>query len=72
MSVKLMKNFSVDIEFWCAKTLRRKILAAAILPVILMQSRWGRRPGLLTRVTTKLLIQRRELARLMANQLVRC
>ena len=66
-----MKNFNVDIQFWTRKTLRRKILTAAILPVILVQIAVGFVTlASYSRVTTNLLIQRdRELARLMAHQL---
>ena len=66
-----MKNFGLDFQFLLRKTLRRKILAAAIFPVILVQIA----VGIVTlasysQVTTKLLIQRdKELARLMAHQL---
>jgi len=66
-----MKNFSVDIEFLLRKTLRRRILAAAILPIILVQIAVGAVAlSSYSKMTTKLLIQRdRELVRLMANQL---
>ncbi|MEJ5311336.1 MAG: ATP-binding protein [Anaerolineae bacterium] len=66
-----MKNFRMELEFWLRKTLRRKILAAAILPVILVQIAVGAATlASYSRVTANLLIQRdRELARLMANQL---
>ncbi|MGC9395404.1 MAG: ATP-binding protein [Anaerolineae bacterium] len=66
-----MKNFGLDIQFLLRKTLRRKILAAAILPVILVQIAVGVVTlASYSKVTTELLIKRdRELARLMAYQL---
>ncbi|MFN2286103.1 MAG: histidine kinase dimerization/phospho-acceptor domain-containing protein, partial [Anaerolineae bacterium] len=66
-----MKKHRVDIQFWLRKTLRRKILTAAVLPVILVQIAVGALTlASYSKVTTKLLIERdRELARLMAYQL---
>ncbi len=71
MLKRLKEFYTTSSRYWRRKSLRRKILTMAVMPVIFVQIA----VGALTfftygRATTRLLVERdRELARLMANQL---